>query len=139
MHPGSHGEWPIHLLIANNEQLDYWLSKFIIEVRQYDGQPYPPNTLYNICCGLLRHIREAKQEINIFRDSAFSGFRRTLDGQMKILRSTVHGVQAKQAEPQRRSIRSIRPKELKSIYLLKKTLSIILFFIHHFFCILEVW
>ena len=32
-------------------------------------------------------------------DSAFSGFRRTLDGQMKILRSTGHGVQAKQAEP----------------------------------------
>ena len=47
MHPGSHGEWPIHLLIANNERLKYWLSKLIIEVRQYDGQPYPPNTLYN--------------------------------------------------------------------------------------------
>ena len=79
--------------------MDYWLSKFITEVRQYDGQPYPPNTLYNICFRLLRHIREAKPEINIFKDSAFSGIKRTLDRQMKILKSTGHGVQAKQAEP----------------------------------------
>ena len=98
-HPDSHGEWPIHLLIANNEQLDYWLGKFIIEARRYDGQPYPPNTLYNIHCGLLCHIREAKPENNIIKDSDFSGFRRTLDEQMKILRSTGHDVQAKQAEP----------------------------------------
>ena len=82
IHPNSHGEWPIHLLVANNKQLDYWLNKFIIEVRRYDGQPFPPNTLYNI-----------------FKDSAFSGSRRTLDGQMNILRSTRHGIQAKQAEP----------------------------------------
>ena len=98
-YPNSHGEWRIHLLIVNNEQLDKWLSKFIIEVRRYDDQPYPPNTLYNICCGLLHHIREAKPEINIFKDNAFSGFRRNLDVQMKILRSTGHSVQAKQAEP----------------------------------------
>ena len=51
--PGKYSEWPIHLLLANNHDLDYWLSKFVVEARRSDGECYPPNTLYSICCGLM--------------------------------------------------------------------------------------
>ena len=45
-YPAAYSEWPVHLFIANNHHLDYWLSKFVLEARS-DGEPYPPNTLYS--------------------------------------------------------------------------------------------
>ena len=41
-------------LIAEGSALNHWLSKFVLEARKADGEPYPPNTLYQICSGLLR-------------------------------------------------------------------------------------
>ena len=53
-----------------------------------------PDTLYNICAGLfnLRYIREPRPEINIFKDSNYANFQRTLDGEMKRLRALGLGV-----------------------------------------------
>lgn len=99
VYPDSFSEWPVHLLIANHHQLDLWLSKFVVETRRNDGEPYPPNTLYSICCGLLRFVRESRPSINFMKDSEFAGFRRTLDGEMKRLRAAGHGAKCKQAEP----------------------------------------
>lgn len=95
----SYNEWPTHLLIAQISELNYWLSKFVLEVRKANGEQYPPDTLYGVCTGLLRFIRETRPEINIFKDPAFSGFQRTLDSEMKRLRSLGLGVKRKQAEP----------------------------------------
>lgn len=53
----------------------------------------------SICCGLLRYVRGHRPEVNIFKDSFFAGFRKTLDGEMKRLRSIGLGVTSKQAEP----------------------------------------
>ena len=36
---------PPHILLCTSAQLDYWISKFILEVRRRDGQPYPPNSI----------------------------------------------------------------------------------------------
>ena len=43
-----------------NEQLDYWLGKFVLEIRKKKehGSVYPPNTLYQMCCGLQRLVAE---------------------------------------------------------------------------------
>ena len=90
---------PPHILLCTFAQLDYWLSKFVLEVRRRDGQPYPPNSMYQLTCGLLRWIRETKPALNLFADAEFAGFRKTLDGEMKRLRSMGLGVQQKQAEP----------------------------------------
>ena len=57
-----------------------------------------PFTIFVVGYYATIHSRD-KTRNQYFKDSAFSRFRRTLDGQMKILRSTGHGVQAKQAEP----------------------------------------
>ena len=90
---------PPHILLCTSAQLDYWLSKFVLEVRRRDGQPYPPNSMYQLTCGLLRWIREMKPALNLFADAEFAGFRKTLDGEMKRLRSMGLGVQQKRAEP----------------------------------------
>ena len=71
----------------------------MLEARKANGDCYTPDTLYSICSGLLRYIRENRPEINIFKSSSFASFQRTLDGEMKRLRSTGLGVKRKQAEP----------------------------------------
>ena len=67
----------------NDWELDRWLSRFVIEIRRRDGKEYPPNTLYQICCGILHYIREVKPQLDIFREAAFASFRKTLDAEMK--------------------------------------------------------
>ena len=99
LHPGAYSEWPVHLYLADNTQLDYWLSKFVLETRKRNGDYYPPKTLYAICCGLQRYIQEHRPEVNIFASPSFASFRKVLDGEMKRLRSSGLGVSVKQAEP----------------------------------------
>ena len=36
--------------------LNYWLTKFIMEVAKDSGERYPPRTVYGIVCGLKRHL-----------------------------------------------------------------------------------
>ncbi|CAB4002217.1 Hypothetical predicted protein, partial [Paramuricea clavata] len=45
----------------NDEELNYWMSKMVVEVRKNKdvGDFYPPNMLYQLCCGLLRWIRDS--------------------------------------------------------------------------------
>ena len=84
----------------DNSKLQYWMSRFVLEVRKKDGSEYPPNTLHHIVCGILRHLRESgRVEIDFFKDIAFAGFRSTLDGEMKRLQSLGIGAKRRQAEP----------------------------------------
>ncbi|CAC5366649.1 unnamed protein product [Mytilus coruscus] len=53
--------------------INQWLSKFAIETRRKDGKPYPPRTLYILCVGLLRCLRENGVNLN-FLDERDSGF-----------------------------------------------------------------
>ena len=81
-------------------QLQYWLIRFILEVRKKDGAEYPPNTLYHFCCGIMRFLRwNGLPSINFFTDAAFAEFRCTLDGEMKRLQAQGVGSKKKQAEP----------------------------------------
>ena len=98
LHPGTYSEWPIHLYLADSQQLDYWLSKFVLETRKLDGDHYLPKPLYAICCGLQRYIQDHCPNINLFSSPLFAGFGKVFDGEMKRLRSTGVGVSVKQAE-----------------------------------------
>ena len=71
----------------NEEELGYWLSRFVIETARRDGKPYPPDTLWNICCGIQRHLRQFNAELNIFneRNKIFNDFYCSLDSRMKEL------------------------------------------------------
>ena len=71
----------------------------MMEVRRQDGAEYPPNSLHQLCCGLLRYAREREPELDIFRDPAFLPFQKTLDGEMKQLQAKGLGSVPKCAEP----------------------------------------
>lgn len=61
--------------------------------------PYPPNTLYQISCGLQRYLREnEKPEINNFEDPCFKAFQDSLNSEMKRLTCLGVGAFVKQAE-----------------------------------------
>ena len=91
---------PEDISTLDGDKLQYWLSRFVLEVRKKSGLEYPPNTLHHICCGLLRHLRENERpEIDIFKDTNFADFRATLDGEMKRLQSLGLGTKKRQAEP----------------------------------------
>ena len=36
--------------------LNYWLTKFVMEVAKDSGERYPPRTVYGIVCGVKRHV-----------------------------------------------------------------------------------
>ena len=38
--------------------LNYWLSKFVMEVAKSSGGKYPPKTVYGIICALKRYLEE---------------------------------------------------------------------------------
>jgi len=82
----------------SKQAMNFWLGKFVFEVRRKDGRPYSPDTLYQICCALLRLLREVdRADVNILADLMFSQFRFTLDTCMKELKST-DNYQVKKAE-----------------------------------------
>ena len=89
---------PPHLLLCTPQQLDYWISKFILEVRKADRAPYPPNSLHQIVCSIQRYVREHRPAVNFLKDAEFAGLRRTLDSEMKHLRAEGCGVMPR-AEP----------------------------------------
>lgn len=78
--------------------LSYWLERFVLEIRKRDGSEYVPATLHHIVCGIMRHLRETDPTIDVFNDPTFTHFRKTLDGEMKRIRSTGTGTKKKQAE-----------------------------------------
>ena len=67
-------------------ELNDWLCRFVVEVRRKDGKHYPPNTVHQLCCGLLRRLRQYNPSLDIFKNPEFDAFRRTLDAEMKRLR-----------------------------------------------------
>ncbi len=42
---------------ASPEDLNKWLSFYVAETRTAKGDFYPPSTLYQLLCGILRHMR----------------------------------------------------------------------------------
>ena len=39
------------------DNLNYWLSRFVVEVSREDGKPYPPTSINNILAGLYRYAK----------------------------------------------------------------------------------
>ncbi|XP_066288271.1 zinc finger MYM-type protein 3-like [Branchiostoma lanceolatum] len=85
------------------EEMDFWLARFVWEIRKQDGTPYPPNTLYVIVTALLRHFREELgcHDMNFLdkKDSRFAEFRKALDARMKELAAAGVGAERRQADP----------------------------------------
>ena len=78
--------------------MNHWLGKFVLEVRTKRGKEYCPDSLYQLCCGLLRSLREANRaEVNMLEDPEFAEFRSVLDRQMKEQNATGEYIEKKQS------------------------------------------
>ena len=89
--------------LAEVNKLNYWMARFITEVRRKDGTDYPPNTLTQITAGLQLHLREEcdRPGINLLKkdDTTFDLFLKSLDARMKELTNRGVRVKVKRADP----------------------------------------
>lgn len=84
-----------------DDELGYWLAKFVVEIRKKGdkGEFYPATSLYQLCCGLLRFLRNnGRAALNIFEDPTFKHFQDSLDAEMKCLTRLGVGANVRQAE-----------------------------------------
>ena len=82
---------PADMLTCNDPVLlSRHLSRFAVEVRKGNGDYYPPATIHQLLCGLLRHMREVSKACPNFldkKDSRFKQFHCTLDAHFHKLHS----------------------------------------------------
>ena len=83
----------------SDEDLSLWLPRFIMEVRNQKGELYNGGTLYGLCAGIQRYIREDRvsnggMPVDIYKDPCFSKFRCVFDSVLKDLCSKGVGVVA---------------------------------------------
>ena len=84
---------------ARTQQLCACMCYFVTEIRRKDGEEYPTQTLYELCCSLQRAARFAGlSSLNLFEDPQLQKFQLTLDAEMKCLASKGKGVK-KPAQP----------------------------------------
>ena len=65
--------------------MNFWLRKFILEVRNLNGEEYSPDSLYQICCGLHRSLEDNNRSENIFDDQSSLSFVVFLMDNLKVL------------------------------------------------------
>jgi hypothetical protein len=98
------GDVPPGLDGIDNEAVNYWLPRFVMECRNQNGDYYTGGTLYSLCAGIQRYVREARQScgngepLDIFKDAAFSYFRGVLNSVLKDIHKMGIGTTVKQAE-----------------------------------------
>lgn len=81
------------------DSLNYWISKFIVEVRKESGEEYPPNSLLALVMGLQGHLRlVAKKAVSFLESDDYTPMRQVLDAAMKRLTKKGLGSYVKKAE-----------------------------------------
>ena len=77
------------------------LSRFSVEARKSSGEHYPPSSIHQLLCGLLRHMREVNPHCPNFLDKKDASFRQlhhTLDVHFHKLHSDGIGRKVKQTD-----------------------------------------
>ena len=96
-------KYPVNEIITelNDEDLNHWMRRFIVEIWRRDQTPYPPDTLVQITSLLQRTIRDHRQDndFSFFQWRQFQGFRDALDTKMKSLRGEGYGTKRKSNDP----------------------------------------
>ena len=68
--------------ISEPEIINTQLSRYVVETRKSNGDYYPPKTLHQLLCGLLRHMRSVNPGCPNFldkKDSRFKPLQGTMD------------------------------------------------------------
>ena len=75
---------------CTKEELNKWLTLFIAETRNQNGDQYPPRTIYAILSSILRYMHSENSEYPNFldkNDAAFATFQTALDNVFNVLAS----------------------------------------------------
>ena len=83
------------LTSSDPDLLNHHLSQFVVETRKANGEHYPPCTLHQLLCGLLRHMREVNPCCSNFlnkKDARFRPLQRTMDAYFHNLHSQGLGI-----------------------------------------------
>ena len=92
---------PDDLYMCNDPAiLSLHLSRFALETRKVNGEPYPPKTIHQLLCGLLRYMRDISPGCpNVLdkKDSRFKNFHVTLDSHYHNLHASGLGREVKHA------------------------------------------
>ena len=88
------------LKCTDPEVINTWLSRFVLETRQKNGQPYPPRSLHGLLCGIQRAFRENEVSLNFLekKDIRFATLHKTLDTLCCDLHSKGVGASVKSTE-----------------------------------------
>ena len=79
-------------------ELQHWLCYFILQLQKKSGTQFFPNSLYHICCGLMRYIRMNGMNVDFCKVKEFFKFRTVLDSEMKRLQAVELGAGQRKAE-----------------------------------------
>ena len=74
---------PIPENVLTKEVLNHTLSKYVLETRKTSGEPYPPKTLHQLMCGLLRHMQSINPRCPNFLNKKDTDFQ-SLHGAMDV-------------------------------------------------------
>lgn len=85
------------------QNLQFWMPRFINEIRRKYGTDYTPNTLADIAAGIQHYLREEcnRPTINFLKkdDPTFDLFRKNLDSRMKELTNMEIGTNVNRTDP----------------------------------------
>ena len=84
-------------MLMDIDAIDFWLQRFVLEVQKRNGDHYCPDSLYQICCGLQRALRNVDHDVNFFEQFRFVNFHSVLDGELKRLNATGNYIHKKKA------------------------------------------
>ena len=93
---------PEDINALDDNMINYWGQRFIMEIKRQDGKDYPPNTLTQIVSGLQRYLTVVCQRpnINFFKEGTqFSDFRQCMDTRMKELIGQGIGLKTNSSDP----------------------------------------
>ena len=88
--------------IISNQELNWWLARFVVEVRTQKGKQYNGGSLYGFCAGIQCYIRGKRVEnngesVDIYKDPKFACFWCVFDSVLKELHQQGVGIVKNQA------------------------------------------
>ncbi len=86
------------LIEMTKDELCHTLTRFVLEAKKANGEPYPAETLYEIIMSIQMHLSVNNREFKFLNDPDFTTLKNTLDGRMKVLAAGGFCVKRKQAE-----------------------------------------
>ena len=95
LHTGGKWTW----VTGQHWELNQWLSRFVLEIRWHHGKEHPPNSLYQIHCGILHYIQKFRAQLDVLHAAVFASCHQTLNTEMKCLKAGGLEVSTKQAKP----------------------------------------